>query len=187
MRFIFLDLGPQEASARKVVVNRPSVGMRWQDRLFVDACLPFGLRSAPKIFNATADALEWIIANESRDFGEFVLHYLDDFLFGGSPGSDTCRRSLDLALHICERLGFPVMSEKVFGPSTQMEVLGFVLDTAAMEIRLPQEKLHHLKSLLWAWIPRKSCSKVGALITDWKLAACKCCGQTWSGVSLEDD
>ena len=135
------------------------LGMRWQDRLFIDACLPFGLRSAPKIFNATADALEWIIANESRDFEEFVLHYLDDFLFGGSPGSDTCRRSLDLALHICEQLGFPVMSEKVFGPSTQMEFLGFVLDTAAMEIRLPEEKLHHLKSLLWAWIPRKSCSK----------------------------
>ncbi|MCG8621671.1 MAG: hypothetical protein MJE68_06690, partial [Proteobacteria bacterium] len=41
----------------------------------------------------------------------------------------------------------------------QMEFLGFVLDTAAMEIRLPEEKLHHLKSLLWAWIPRKSCSK----------------------------
>ena len=139
--------------------DRHLLGMRWQDRLFVDACLPFGLRSSPKIFSATADALEWVIANESRDFGEFVLHYLDDFFFGGSPGSDTCRRSLDLALHICERLGFLVMSEKVFGPSTQMEFLGFVLDTAAMEIRLPKEKLHHLKSLVWVWIPRKSCYK----------------------------
>ena len=30
---------------------------------------------------------------------------------------------------------------------------------AAMEIRLPDEKLRYLMSLLWAWIPRKSCSK----------------------------
>ena len=75
-------------------------------KLFVDACLPFGLPSAPKIFNATADVLEWIRANESRNFGEFVLHYLDNFLFVGSLGLDTCRRSLDLAIRICKRLGF---------------------------------------------------------------------------------
>ena len=47
--------------------DRHLLGMRWQDRLFVDACLPFGLRSAPRIFNDTADALEWMIAHESRD------------------------------------------------------------------------------------------------------------------------
>ena len=29
--------------------------------------------------------------------------------------------------------------------------------------------------------------KVGALISDLKLAACKCCGQTWLGVSPKDD
>jgi len=31
-----------------------------RDRLFVDAALPFGLRSAPKIFMALADATEWV-------------------------------------------------------------------------------------------------------------------------------
>ena len=33
--------------------DRHLLGMRWQDRFFVDACLLFGLHSAPKIFNAT--------------------------------------------------------------------------------------------------------------------------------------
>ena len=37
------------------------LGIRWEDNLYIDAILPFGLRSAPKIFNALADALEWII------------------------------------------------------------------------------------------------------------------------------
>ena len=41
--------------------DRPLLGMCWDKRVFVDNALPFGLRSAPKIFNAVADALEWII------------------------------------------------------------------------------------------------------------------------------
>ena len=32
--------------------------------LFVDTVLPFGLRSAPKIFTALADAVEWIAKQE---------------------------------------------------------------------------------------------------------------------------
>ena len=139
--------------------DRHLLGMKWQDRVFIDTCLPFGLRSAPKIFNATADALEWIIANGGETVVEFIVHYLDDFLFGGSPNSDSCRRSLHLALCICNLLGFPVMTEKVFGPSAILEFLGFVIDTLAMEIRLPEEKLQHLKSLLRAWASRKSCTK----------------------------
>ena len=38
--------------------DRWLTGMKWRDRLFVDAALPFGLRSAPKIFTAMADAAE---------------------------------------------------------------------------------------------------------------------------------
>ena len=139
--------------------DRHLLGLQWRDRVFVDTCLPFGLRSAPKIFNATADALEWIIGNEGETFVEFVIHYLDDFLFGGSPKSESCSRSLDLALRICSQVGFPVMTEKVFGPSTILEFLGFIIDTMSMEIRLPEEKLQHLKSLLQTWVAKKSCTK----------------------------
>ena len=77
------------------------LGMQWRDKVLVDTCLPFGLRSAPKIFNATTDALEWIMVNEGKTFLEFIIHYLNDFLFGGSPNLDSCRRSLDLAFAIC--------------------------------------------------------------------------------------
>ncbi len=40
--------------------DRLLLGMMWEDSLCVDSALPFGLRSAPKIFTAVADALEWI-------------------------------------------------------------------------------------------------------------------------------
>jgi hypothetical protein len=41
--------------------DRWLLGMRWEESLFVDTALPFGLRSAPKIFTAIADAVEWIL------------------------------------------------------------------------------------------------------------------------------
>ena len=50
-------------SAYKIIPVHPDdrllLGMVWQGNLFVDAALPFGLRSAPWIFTAVADVLEW--------------------------------------------------------------------------------------------------------------------------------
>lgn len=39
--------------------DRPLLGMIWEGALYVDSALPFGLRSALKIFTSVADALEW--------------------------------------------------------------------------------------------------------------------------------
>ena len=63
-------------------------------RCYVDTSLPFGLRSAPKIFNAVADALHWILTQQ----GWTSLHYLDDFLLFGPAESDECQVSLDRSL-----------------------------------------------------------------------------------------
>ena len=139
--------------------DRFLLGMRWRQSKYVDCCLPFGLRSAPKLFNAVADAFEWIIRNAGREFIEFVIHYLDDFLFAGQSNSAVCEKSLNLALSLCRDLGIPVMKEKVVGPSTRLEFLGLLLDTEKMEIILPAVKLRHLESLLATWVSRKSCTK----------------------------
>ena len=48
--------------------DRPLLGMQWNSRLFVDKTLPFGLRSAPKIFTALADALQWIVQARGVDW-----------------------------------------------------------------------------------------------------------------------
>ena len=44
--------------------DRPLLGINWNGELYVDAMLPFGLQSAPKIFTAVADALEWCICKK---------------------------------------------------------------------------------------------------------------------------
>ena len=86
--------------------DRHLLGIQWQGETFVDTCLPFGLRSAPKLFNAVADALddalEWVMVKEGGTQIEFVIHYLDDFLFGGRPGSEACSRALDHGLRLSD-------------------------------------------------------------------------------------
>ena len=57
------------------------MGFEWRGALYHELVLPFGLRTAPRIFNYFAEGLHWIL--ESRGWGS-VLHYLDDTL-GVSP------------------------------------------------------------------------------------------------------
>ena len=57
--------------------DRSLLGIQWQGGTYMDDMLPFGLRSAQKIFTAVADALEWCVLQAG--VGE-VDHYLDDFV-----------------------------------------------------------------------------------------------------------
>ena len=46
---------------RNILVHGDDRGllvMQWREKFYMDTVLPFGLRSAPKIFSAVADALE---------------------------------------------------------------------------------------------------------------------------------
>ncbi len=93
----------------------PLIGMHWRDSIYIDMVLPFGLRSAPKIFSALADGLIWIMHSKGVDPS---IHYLDDFLLLGPPGSLACKEALSKTLKLCCKLGVPVAEEKTEGPST---------------------------------------------------------------------
>ena len=58
--------------------DRHLLGICWEGNCYVDMALPFGLRSAPMIFTAVADAIGWAL---SQTGVELFIHYLDDFLF----------------------------------------------------------------------------------------------------------
>ena len=93
--------------------DRPLLGIRWEGACYIDGALPFGLRSAPKLFTALADALQWVLIARGVDT---IDHYLDDFITMGPAGSDQCRRNLDLILAICDELGVPLATDKLEGP-----------------------------------------------------------------------
>ena len=136
--------------------DRPLLGMCWREKTYIDSAHPFGLRSAPKVFTAVADAMQWIFEQHGV---KPMLHYLDDFLVIGAPSTRECKQALETALGLCRRLGIPISVHKTEGPSVVLIFLGVELDTQKMEVRLPREKLWRLKREIRKWQDRRACSK----------------------------
>ena len=133
--------------------DRVLLGMRWDEQLYVDTVLPFGLRSAPKIFDALANTFEWVLKEKGLSF---IHHYLDDFITAGPPGSGECQHNLATMLEVCNQLGVPTVEYKWVGPSTLLKWLGILINTDSMELSLPQDKLDRLCSLLDSVAGKKS-------------------------------
>ena len=128
--------------------NRPLLGMQWRDSTYIDTALPFGHRSAPKIFSALINALLWILQSQGTSPS---LHYLDDFLLLGSPNSSNCSQALQTTLDICKVLGVPIAEEKTEGPATSLTFLGIEIDTDLLQLKLPSSKLSALLDMLSSW------------------------------------
>lgn len=81
--------------------DRKWLGMEWDGKIYIDGMLPFGLRSAPQIFSAIADAIEWCVVQEGVNY---IFHYLDDFAVLGAPQSESCSQELFKLKKVCHEL-----------------------------------------------------------------------------------
>ena len=126
--------------------DRHLLGMLWHKQVYIDKCLPFGLRSAPKLFNILTDLVSWITGQHGVSC---MLDYLDDFLLMGPPHSSDCQQDLDTFIQLCSYLGIPLASETIEGPTTSLSFLGITIDTSQMEMRLPKDKLARIQEMLW--------------------------------------
>lgn len=130
--------------------------VKWKSQIFIDPMLPFGLRSAPKIFNAVAGVLHWHLQQSGIPL---LFHYLDDFVIAGPPHSSQCANSLAILDRECVLLNLPMAAHKHEGPATCLAILGIVIDTIAGQLRLPHDKLERLQSLLHQWRFKKACAR----------------------------
>ena len=137
-------------------MDRHLLGMSWTDGVYIDTCLPFGLHSAPRLFNILADLLAWILKQQGVSE---VLHYLDDFLTMGPPSSGVCQHNLDIIQQICTQLGVPLATEKVEGPTTSLCFLGININTEKMEARLPDDKLNRICHSIYNWLHKRKARK----------------------------
>ena len=131
------------------------LGVQWEGIIYTDQALPFGLRSAPKIFSAVADALQWIVRKKGV---KNLLHYLDDFIFV-SDSLEEASINKQIMVDVFNYLGVPQEQSKLEGPATCLKFLGIEVDTMTLQIRLPSEKLHHLKEQLAAAVSKRCMSK----------------------------
>ena len=71
------------------------LGIMWKHEVYVDRALPFGLRSAPKIFSVVSDMISWAFHMVGLTH---EIHYLDDFLFVEPLVSHRSASTFDTAL-----------------------------------------------------------------------------------------
>ena len=127
------------------------LGMFWNGQYYFDKVLPFGLRSAPYIFNQLSDAIEWILLNKCSI--SFVCHILDDFFIVEPPCytpplDSLCQASFSSMIFTFKNLNIPISAAKTEGPSQIIQFMGIILDSGKMEGRLPEDKVERIKSAL---------------------------------------
>ena len=121
----------------------PLLGIQWKNEYYFEMVLPFGLSSSPAIFDSVASCIEWILCHEFSI--PVLLHYLDDFLCVSGGSAHLARLQLDIILAAMEYLGVPLATDKIVGPAQVLTFLGIILDTIAMEARLPDDKVAFLR------------------------------------------
>ena len=132
------------------------LGFAWEDEFFEERFLPFGLSSAPFLFNFVAEGFHWIIEQRLKPLKGRVVHYLDDFLIVLPKGAKwkTAVRIFD---ETAEELGLRIKTSK----NREGEVtdfVGFELDSKRMVARLASEKLEKTRMLVTKWVDKETIS-----------------------------
>jgi hypothetical protein len=126
----------------------PLLGFQWRGKYYFELTLPFGLRSAPGLYDRLGAALEWLM--NQYDGTELNARFVDDFLFGVSRESDP-DTAIDHFIALCAALGIQLSHDKIIRGATQCIYLGIEIDTIRQEARLPTHKLQDLCNLLRSW------------------------------------
>lgn len=127
--FRMVPVAPQE---------RWLLGFQWEGQYYKENCLPFGLRTAPFLFNMLAEALHWILISLLPQLQ--LVHYLDDFIA-------IIPREQQYLIEEFHRIYASVTSFLGLlrnltkeDEGTTLECLGIEIDTLAMVARLPDRK-----------------------------------------------
>ena len=81
----------------------------------------------------------------------FVENCIDDFVTMRKTGSRGCADNIRIMHETCEECGVPVKEKKSEGLTSKLQFLLIEINTMAMELSLPPEKLANLLKLLQDW------------------------------------
>jgi hypothetical protein len=117
------------------------LGFQWLRRFFTECCLPFGLRTAPFIFNIFAELFHWILLSWLN--WTLLFHYLDDFVhiipLSEATLAQLAQEDAEFNL-MADCLGIP-LNESKKRVGQEVSILGIIVDTNKFEARLPLDKV----------------------------------------------
>ena len=138
------------------------LGYYWNDLLYFDLVLPFGLRSATLACQRTTNTIAHIFHSV---YHHHCVNYIDDFGGVESSHDDALEAFQDLET-LFNRLGLESSPEKDCPPSTRMVFLCLIYDTATMTLEVPEDKLSRTFALFSHWLssPRTTKSDLQSLM-----------------------
>ena len=122
------------------------LGFAHRDRVYLDICPPFGLRTSALFMQRTSQAICYIHARR----GFYSKSYLDDF-GGAEGGEERANAALDSLQAVMSKLGVVEAQHKVCRPSTRMVWLGIIFDSIAMTMAIPADKLTEVMDIFRSW------------------------------------
>ena len=122
--------------------DRKYLCFEWNGEFFQFTCLPNVLSSAPRKFTTV---LKPPLA-ELRGRGHISLAHLDDLYLQGQTNEQCVQNVIDTVL-LLHNLGFIVQPLKSsLMPSQEIVILGFIINSVNMTVRLTEDKLGSLIS-----------------------------------------
>ncbi len=115
---------------------QPYLCFRWRSQAFSFRVLPFGLRSAPRVFTKILR----VLVRRWRALGIRTVHYIDDFLFIASSKAEALwiRKIVEADL---QKFGVCRAPEKgAWQPTQALTFLGLTFDTRRGRLSVPPEK-----------------------------------------------
>ena len=114
---------------------------QWQGKIYEFKSLPFGLATAPITFTKL---LRPVVAY-LRQQGVRLVVYLDDILLMADT-QDLLQQHLQITMSQLTDLGFMLNLKKcVLTPCRRLEFLGFIVDSLAYSLYVPQDKIAKIK------------------------------------------
>ena len=141
----------------------PLLGFEYQGSAYLDTRLPFGVVSGPFTFQRISNSVKAIgnglMANPLEALQPANVReassldaLLDDFFqITAGPRPEAAKLSMCSFMALLEIIGIEAAPDKTFSPRTRLTIFGLQIDTIAMEISLPAERLAGLKMLLNHW------------------------------------
>jgi hypothetical protein len=126
--------------------------------VFVNSRFPFGLRSAPAVFET--------IAQTVRQIARFMFNvnlsvgYLDDVLILQTSKA-RCEDDLAIYIAVLRMIGLaPQLTKCSTEAVTKLDFLGIDIDTIKQEVSMPELRIQRMKEILEEWAVKTSCTRV---------------------------
>ena len=113
-----------------------------ESRDYQFSCLPFGLSCAPWVFTKTLKPVLTLL----KELGVRLVAYIDNNLVLAKT-KEMAQSHTEALIYLLQNLGYIIHPEKtVKQPTQEIELLGIVIHSRVMELRLPGQKIKKIET-----------------------------------------